>query len=107
MLRFSYLDSDAGERWILCGHLAGPWVGELRSFWRRARERAPGRRAVVDLRDVASIDGAGEGLLAEMQNAGAEFLASGVEHKHLIANLRADCKPALRRRMEDLCGGRQ
>jgi hypothetical protein len=107
MLRFSYLDSDAAERWIVCGHLSGPWVDELRSFWRGVRVRAPGRGAVVDLRDVTFIDEAGECLLAEMHNAGATFLASGVEHKYLIENLRADGKPTQRRRIEHLCGGRQ
>jgi hypothetical protein len=111
MLRFSYAQAEDGERWNLCGHLAGPWVDELRSFWRRVRDRAPCAKAVVDLRDVTFIDESGEKLLADMQCAGAKFLAAGVEHKHLIANLDCEGERALRRRVEHLGpapdGGRQ
>jgi hypothetical protein len=111
MLRFSYAQSEDGEHWNLCGHLAGPWVDELRSFWRRVRERAPRAKAVVDLRDVTFIDESGEKLLADMQCAGAKFLAAGVEHKHLIANLNCEGERALRRRVEHLSstpdGGRE
>jgi hypothetical protein len=102
MLRFSYAQSEDGERWNLCGHLAGPWVDELRSFWRRVRDRAPRAKAVVDLRDVTFIDESGEKLLADMQCAGAKFLAAGVEHKHLIANLNCEGERSLRRRVEHL-----
>jgi hypothetical protein len=111
MLRFSYAQSEDGERWNLCGHLAGPWVDELRSFWRRVRDRAPRAKAVVDLRDVTFIDESGEKLLADMQCAGAKFLAAGVEHKHLIANLNCEGERSLRRRVEHLSstpdGGRE
>jgi hypothetical protein len=104
MLRFSYSESDGGERWNLCGHLSGPWVDEVRSFWRRARDRAPHPHAVIDLRDVTCIDESGEALLAEMQRTGVEFLVAGVEHKHLVANLNGGEKRTLRRRMDHLCG---
>jgi hypothetical protein len=51
------------------------------------RERAPRAPAVVDLTDVTFVDEGGEALLAEMQSAGTEFVASGVENKHLVAGL--------------------
>ena len=105
MLRFSYDRSDRGERWNLCGQLSGPWVDDLRSVWRRIREQAPPAQVVVDLRDVTFIDELGECLLEEMQRAGSELLASGVEHKHLIANLKSEGSGALRRSLEHLCGG--
>ena len=105
MLRVSYSDAADGERWSLCGRLAGPWVDELRSCWQRARERAPQAHAVVDLKDVLFIDEAGEGLLAEMKGAGAELVAAGVENKHLIATLRNGVARPLRRSLEDLCAG--
>ena len=104
MLRFSYAESEDGERWNLCGRLAGPWVDELRSFWRHIRDRAPHTRPLVDLRDVTFIDESGEKLLADMQCAGAQFLAAGVEHKHLIANLNSNDRRSLRRRVEHLNG---
>jgi len=43
---------------------------------------------VVDLKDVTFIDESGEALLSEMRAAGAEFIASGVETKHLLENLK-------------------
>jgi hypothetical protein len=107
MLRVSYTDTAGGQRWSLCGHLAGPWVDELRSCWREAHERAPRARTVVDLSDVTFIDEAGERLLSEMHSAGTEFIAAGVENKHVLASLKEEGKRPLRRRMELLgapCG---
>jgi hypothetical protein len=88
MLRVSYANNASEQRWSLCGRLVGPWVEELRGFWSQARRHAPRARAVVDLRDVTFIDAAGERLLAEMASAGTEFVAAGVETRHLVANLK-------------------
>jgi hypothetical protein len=62
----------------------------------------------VDLNDVTFIDEGGERLLAEMQAAGTEFIAAGVENKHLVAGLRRKDKGPLERRAAGLsapCGG--
>jgi len=106
MLRFSYSRRDDGERWDLSGQLSGPWVDELRLVWRRIRDHANGTPAVVDLKEVTFIDEAGERLLAEMHRSGAHFLVTGVEHKHLLANLDGDGSGTVRRRMERLGGER-
>jgi hypothetical protein len=87
MFRVSYSDTADGQRWNLYGRLAGPWVNELRSCWKHARDLAPRAHAIVDLKQVTFIDEAGEELLAEMRSAGAELVATGVEHQHLIATL--------------------
>ena len=87
MFRVSYSDTSDGQHWSLHGRLAGPWVDELRSCWRSARDRAPLSRAIVDLKEVTFIDPSGETLLAEMQSAGAELVATGVEHQYLLATL--------------------
>ncbi|HTW65746.1 MAG TPA: hypothetical protein VME17_14060 [Bryobacteraceae bacterium] len=87
MFRVGYSDTAEGQRWNLHGRLAGPWVDELRSCWKNARDRAPLAHAIVDLKEVTFIDQAGETLLAEMRNAGAELVAAGVEHQHLVASL--------------------
>jgi len=104
MLRVSQTDNASGQRWSLCGHLAGPWVEELRACWNEARRRAPRARAIVDLTDVTFIDEAGERLLADMENAGTDFVASGVENRHLLATLKEKGKRPLRRRVEHLGG---
>ena len=101
MFRVSYSDTTGGQRWNLCGRLAGPWVDELRTFWRQVRDRAPRARALVDLNDVTFIDEAGERLLAEMQSTGVEFVAAGVENQHLLACLKQKGKSSLRCRVED------
>lgn len=87
MLRISFSDSPEGQSWTLCGRLAGPWVNELRACWQYARDRAPRSHAVIDLRDVTFVDAGGEKLLSEMRGAGVDFIASGVEMKHLLENL--------------------
>lgn len=97
MLRISYSDAEAGQRWNLCGQLAGPWVGELRSCWQYARRLAPRAQALVDLSDVTFIDEEGERLLSEMTKAGVEFLAGGVATRHLLENLKGKGERPLRR----------
>jgi hypothetical protein len=97
MLRISYSLTDSGQQWTLCGQLAGPWVQELRSCWEHARGDAAGLRAVVNLNDVTFIDEDGERLLSEMRSSGVEFVAAGVETKHLLQNLKGRGERPLRR----------
>ena len=106
MLRVSFSDNAEGQRWSLCGHLAGPWVDELRACWQYGRNRAPRSRAIVDLSEVTFIDEAGEGLLSEMQSVGTEFIAAGVENKHLLASLKDSGERPLRKLMEHLHAAR-
>jgi len=51
----------------------------------------------VDLSDVTFIDESGEKLLSEMASDGAEFIAAGVETKHLLRNLKSNGERPLRR----------
>lgn len=96
MLRISYSRMNHMDRWTLCGQLAGAWVHELRSCWEHSR-KAPGRGALVDLSDVTFIDESGEKLLSEMRHAGVKFVATGIETKHLIQNLKSKAEKTLRR----------
>jgi len=102
MLRVSYSDMAAGQRFTLYGRLSGPWVEELRSYWRQARQRAPLARAMVDLNEVTFIDKGGEILLREMLSAGAELIATGIFTKHWLESLRNHQERELRRGLEDL-----
>jgi hypothetical protein len=87
MLRITHAQTDAEQRWTLCGQLAGLWVAELRACWQHGRKISGTVRAVVDLSDVTFIDQSGEKLLSEMSSDGAEFIAVGVETKHLLETL--------------------
>ena len=51
----------------LHGRLAGPWVDELESQWRRTNVLAGDRRLAVDLTEVIEIDGAARYLLQLMR----------------------------------------
>lgn len=97
MLRITYLHAAALHRWTLCGQLAGPWVAELRDFWERTHNADPESRQVLDLSDVTFIDESGEKLLAAMRDRGVEFVAAGVDTKHLLENLAAKGQRPLRK----------
>lgn len=97
MLRISYKRAETLHQWILCGQLAGPWVEELRTCWEHASVAAPSIRSLVDLSDVTFIDENGERLLFDMQAQGVEFLAAGVETKHLLENLAVRGRRPLRK----------
>jgi anti-anti-sigma regulatory factor len=89
MLKITNSATANEYRWILCGKLAGPWVGELRLVWDQVRHQSRGRRYVIDLSDVTVIDKSGEELLAELREEGAEFVASGVYTRHVLENLKS------------------
>ena len=81
MLRFSYYRSEGADEWILFGQLAGPWVDELRSVWRRIRLHSSSGRALVNIKEVTSIDKSGEKLLAEMRSDGAHLVGAAFESR--------------------------
>jgi hypothetical protein len=93
MLKITNSATVNKDRWTLCGQLAGLWVAELRSNWGQMRDRSRGRRHVIDLSDVTLIDERGEGLLKELKDEGAEFVAKGVYTKHLLENLKTTEEP--------------
>ncbi len=97
MLRIIHAQTETEQRWTVCGQLTGPWVAELRACWERGRHAAAGRRTVLDLSDVTFIDESGEKLLSEMRSDGAEFVAAGVDTKHLLKNLKTKGERPLRR----------
>jgi len=97
MLRITHAQTETEQRWTLCGRLTRPWVAELRACWERGRQVRVNARTVVDLRDVTFIDESGEKLLSEMRSHGAEFIAAGVETKHLLKNLKGKGERPLRR----------
>jgi ABC-type transporter Mla MlaB component len=97
MLRITHAQTETEQRWTLCGHLTRPWVAELRACWEHGRRVGVNARTVVDLSDVTFIDESGETLLSEMGSHGAEFIAAGVETKHLLKNLKGKGQRPLRR----------
>jgi anti-anti-sigma regulatory factor len=97
MLRITHTQTETQQQWTLCGQLTSPWVAELRACWEHTRQVAGRGHTVVDLTDVTFIDESGEQLLSEMSGHGAEFIATGVETKHLLKNLKSKGQRPLRR----------
>src|ERR1700730_17548771 len=73
MLKISFSETPAEERWILHGWLTDPWVHELRTCWRKNHRTHVGRACVVDLNEVTFIDKSGERLLCKLAKEGAQF----------------------------------
>ena len=67
MLKIDTIESASEIVLSLHGRLAGPWVDELESHWRRTQATAGDRRLVVDLTGVTGIDRAARYLLQLMR----------------------------------------
>lgn len=61
---------------MLEGRLAGPWVGELNSYWSQFIENRQSGM-VIDLTGVTFIDADGKALLTKLWQQGAELRAAG------------------------------
>jgi hypothetical protein len=89
MLRITVVESALEDRWILQGRLTKFSVAELISSWRASTACPQGKRRIVDLDEVTSIDKSGEEALAMIMRDGATVVASGVYTRHLLDELRA------------------
>jgi RND family efflux transporter MFP subunit len=87
MLKINFSQTAAEEKWILHGHLTGPWVHELRTCWKVNHRTDEGRACIVDLNEVTFIDKSGEQLLRVLAEDGAQFTANGTYIKHVIEHL--------------------
>ena len=88
MLRITITETQTESRWVLQGQLAGPWVAELRKFWREKHTAQSHKSCVVDLNDVTFIDRGGERLLRAISKTGADLTAEGMYTKHLLEKLK-------------------
>lgn len=87
MLRIVIRSTQDQDTWILAGRLAGQVVDELISSWRRQDDERRGRKSVVNLVDVTSVDERGEQALLAMMMDGAEFVVRGLYTKSLLERL--------------------
>ena len=67
MLKIDTIESGSEIILTLHGRLAGPWVDELESQWRRTQATAGERPVRVDLSGVTGIDAAARYLLQLMR----------------------------------------
>ena len=89
MLKISFSETPAEERWSLHGRLTDPWVDEFRACWRKNHRRDVERACIVDLNEVTFIDKCGERLLRMLARRGAQFAARGIYTKQILEQITA------------------
>ena len=88
MLKISIVNNRTQCRLILEGRLIAPWVEELRTTWRTAKEEFDGRELVIDMENVIVVSQEAENTLLQMMNEGARFRSGGVLTKHVLQQLK-------------------
>ena len=95
MLRITIAEMAKEQRWTIEGRLVGPWVGELRTCWKKRHAAQNGRACTVDLSGVTFIDKGGQRLLRTIAKEGTQFIAAGVYIKHVLDQLKPNGKRGL------------
>jgi anti-anti-sigma regulatory factor len=75
------------QKWTLQGRLCGQWAADLKDMWEETRNSRAGRKCVVDLEDVITVDPIGESTLLEMAMEGAQLVASRAYMKYILGSL--------------------
>ncbi len=81
--------SDEGQRLVLEGSLAGPWVEILVDSWREASTRYDPHAVTLDLTDVTFVDQDGRELLALIHGQGGILAGAGILSRSLIEEIEA------------------
>jgi hypothetical protein len=80
-----YIHDGVGAcRLQLLGQVGEPEVAELNSCWQTARTTLGGRRLVLDVREVTSIDDSGKKWLAQMMQDGATLAGEINAHSEAV-----------------------
>ena len=92
MLRTMITEAPFEQKWTLQGRLSGQWAVDLREMWEQTRNSRTGRKCVVDLEDVISVDQIGESVLLQMAMDGARLIASRAYMKYILGGLHVEQK---------------
>jgi ABC-type transporter Mla MlaB component len=92
MFRITTHTTDGELVLKLEGSLAGPWVRELDTCWRRGVEALDGRPVRVDLTALCQVDAAGRELMTQMYRAGARFVARGCVMPEVVREIAESAK---------------
>lgn len=87
MCEFRLHDTPEAFRIQLSGELVETSVPEVALCWQTGSSTLGGRRLVVDLTGLASVDSAGRDLLGSMNRAGAEFIATSPVMRELVRDI--------------------
>ena len=95
MLRITVAETATEQRWKIEGRLVEPWVGELRTCWKKRHRAQNGRTCTVDLSADTFIDKSGQRLLRTISKEGPQFIATGIYIKHVLDQLKPNGKRGL------------
>jgi len=84
MMKIQVQELDDQLILLVEGKLYGAYVPELESCWRNARSKRPGRRIVLDLKNITCIDRAGRYLLQLMHSDGVVFQRAGLAVQDIL-----------------------
>jgi hypothetical protein len=87
VFKISIVDGRKQRRLILEGRLVGPWVSELRPACEQAKADLGDQELVVEVKDLISINQAGENVLLELMNEGIKVRGFDVFTKHMLKQL--------------------
>jgi anti-anti-sigma regulatory factor len=84
VLRTIITEDPSEQKWTLQGRLCGQWAADLKEKWEQSRSTRAGRKCVVDLEDVMTVDRTGETTLLEMALEGARLIAHRAYMKYIL-----------------------
>jgi anti-anti-sigma regulatory factor len=87
MLRISTIESRSECRLIVEGKLSAPWADELKQACERTRAELRGRKFIVDIRNLMTINHDGEDVLLELMNDGVVLRGYGLFTKRILKQL--------------------
>jgi hypothetical protein len=87
MLKIFTIESPRHYRLVVEGKLIAPWTAELKTACERARAELRGRKLIVFIRCLTTINHDGEDVLVELLDDGVVLRGCGVFTKHILKQL--------------------
>jgi len=87
MLKISTIEGRSEYRFVVEGKLSALWADELKQSCERARAELRGRKFIVDIRNLMTIDHEGEDVLLELMNDGVVVRGYGLFTKRISKQL--------------------
>jgi hypothetical protein len=91
MFKISTTDTRSHRRLMVEGKLIEPWVAELRTAWKNARQNLDGRKLVIDVTGLTVISREGEDAIFDVMKEGTKFSCGGVLNRHVLKRLAQKC----------------
>ena len=97
MLKISIVENRTQRRLVVEGKLVAPWADELRPACEKAKADLGERELVVEVKNITTINQAGENVLLELMHDGVKLRGFGVFTKHMLKQLALRVDRTIRR----------